>query len=227
MRRSLGFTLGHGWEGQFKLDFPPRGPHEIAALLATPTFGPSFGLRLSTVPSADFSYDPFSPDSRTRRRSPEVRTTAFAARPPDLPPRSLMTMDFAITCSLVRPGRPRYPVLVHRAAALLLASFRPNLAMTPLRFANPSPSSGWIKDLHLQAVVHARHTRKSPAGAGLHVTISHYKEGVAAQGVLKAANVAAVLTSNTASSHNSDRFPGLCRIWPNPIPCPWRIWAHP
>jgi hypothetical protein len=34
--------------------------------------------------------------------------------------------------------------------------------MTPLRFANPSPSSGWIEDFHLQAVDHARHTTKSP-----------------------------------------------------------------
>src|SRR6266487_1624988 len=71
-----------------------------------------------------------------------------------------MTMDFAITCSLVRPGRPLYPVLVHRAAALLRASFRPRLATTPLRFANPSPPSGWTEDFHLQAVDHARHTRK-------------------------------------------------------------------
>src|SRR5713101_261691 len=29
---------------------------------------------------------------------------------------------------------------------------------SPLRFANPSPPSGWIEDLHLQAVDHARHT---------------------------------------------------------------------
>jgi hypothetical protein len=43
---------------------------------------------------------------RQQHRSPEVRSTAFAARPPDLPPRSLMTMDFAIACPLVRPGRP-------------------------------------------------------------------------------------------------------------------------
>jgi cation transporter-like permease len=35
--------------------------------------------------------------------------------------------------------------------------------MTPLRFANPSPPSGWIEDFHLQAVDHARHTTKSPA----------------------------------------------------------------
>ena len=104
------------------------------------------------------------PKSETQHRSPEVRSTAFTARPPNLPPRSLMTVDFAISCSLVRPGRPRYPVFVHRAAALLHASFRPHLAMTPLRFANPSPSSGWIEDFHLQAIDRARHIRKSHGG---------------------------------------------------------------
>jgi hypothetical protein len=31
-----------------------------------------------------------------------------------------------------------------------------------LRFTNPSPSSGWVEDLHLQAVDHARHTNKKP-----------------------------------------------------------------
>src|SRR4051794_21655889 len=65
-----------------------------------------------------------------------------------------------------RPARPAgtasYPVLVHQAAALLHASFRPRLAATPLRFANPSPPSGWVEDFHLQAVDHARHTRRSP-----------------------------------------------------------------
>jgi hypothetical protein len=30
--------------------------------------------------------------------------------------------------------------------------------VTPLRFASPSPSSGWTEDFHLQAVVHTRHT---------------------------------------------------------------------
>jgi hypothetical protein len=44
-------------------------------------------------------YDALSPVSRTRRRSPEVSSTAFPARPPNLPPRPLMTMDFAISCS--------------------------------------------------------------------------------------------------------------------------------
>ncbi len=117
-----------------------------------------------TMPSADFCVAVRTPCgilslvAKTQRRPPEVRPTAFTARPPNLPPRSLMAVDFAIDCSLVRPGRPRYPVLVHRAAALLHASFRPRLAATPLRFANPSPPSGWVKDLHLQALEHARHT---------------------------------------------------------------------
>ncbi len=55
----------------------------------------------------------------------------------------------------LRPGRP---------ATLLHASFRPRLATTPLRFANPSPPSGWIEDFHLQAVDHARHTNERPPG---------------------------------------------------------------
>src|ERR1700758_448646 len=119
-----------------------------------------------TMPSADFCaavrspHDVLSLVAETQRRSPEVRSTAFAARSPNLPPRPLMAVDFAIISSLVRAGRPHYPGFVHRAAVLLHAFFRPHLAMTPLRFANPSPPSGWIEDFHLRAVVHTRHTRK-------------------------------------------------------------------
>ena len=91
-----------------------------------------------------------------------------------------MAVDFAIICSLVRPGRPRYPVLVHRAATLLHASSGRRLAMTPLRFANPSPPSGWIEDFHLQAVDHARHTEKSPAEAGL-VSRCHHLQACRAE----------------------------------------------
>ena len=134
-----------------------------------PSFRPSVKLVPPTIPSADFCAairspcDDLSPVAGTPRRSPEVRSTAFAALPSDLPPRPLMAVDFAIGCSLVRPGRPRYPVFVHRAAVLLYAFFRPHLAMTPLRFANPSPPSGWIEDFHLQAVVHTRHTANGSA----------------------------------------------------------------
>jgi hypothetical protein len=63
------------------------------------------------------------------------------------------------------PARPAgtasYPVLVHQVAVLLHASFRPRLTATPLHFANPSPPSGWVEDLHFQAVEHARHTENA------------------------------------------------------------------
>src|ERR1700738_2556541 len=66
---------------------------------------------------------------------------------------------------LARPaGYASHPVSVRQVVALLHASFRPRLATTPLRFANPSPPSGWIGDLHPQAVAHARRTpKKKPA----------------------------------------------------------------
>src|SRR3954463_8509266 len=55
-------------------------------------------------------------------------------------------------------SRPSYPVSVRQVAVLLHASFRPRLAATPLRFANTSPPSGCVGDLHPQVVEHARHT---------------------------------------------------------------------
>src|SRR6516162_8498584 len=65
------------------------------------------------------------------------------------------------------PARPTPyasdPVLVHRLARLLHASFRPRLTATPLRFATTSPPSGCRGDFHPRAVEHARHT-KSWAG---------------------------------------------------------------
>src|SRR6185503_5859432 len=101
-----------------------------------------------------------SPDSGTRHRSPEVSSTTFDAQPPDLPPAALMDVGFATFRSLARCRRPPHPVLVHRLAPLLHASFRPRLATTPLRFAITSPPSGCEEDFHLPAVEHARHTEK-------------------------------------------------------------------
>lgn len=70
--------------------------------------------------------------------------------------------------SPARPaGSASYPVLVHQVAVLLHASFRPHLAVTPLHFANPSPPSGWVEDLHLRAVDRARHTKKGGPRAAL------------------------------------------------------------
>src|SRR5262245_37857234 len=45
----------------------------------------------------------------------------------------------------------------------------------PLRFANPSPPSGWIEDFHLQAVDHARHTKKSPGSWGSFIPVAPWQ----------------------------------------------------
>ena len=101
----------------------------------------AFAACATTTPSADFCrairtpLDVLSHDSATHSRSPAISSTAVHARPLDLPPVPLMDMGFAIICSLARHRRPLHPVLVHRPACLLYASFRPHLTMTPLRFA--------------------------------------------------------------------------------------------
>jgi hypothetical protein len=104
-----------------------------------------------------------SPDSR---RSPEVRPTAFTARPPDLPPRSLMAVDFAVIGSLARTRRPgiRFLSIGQRLCSTLpsdAASRRRPCASLILR----QPPSGWMEDFHLQAVDHARHTKRTPRAA--------------------------------------------------------------
>jgi hypothetical protein len=119
------------------LDFLPHGRLEIStsktSFQRSGLQRNSFRLlrRLLTSPPRSRALRPAQSGVRTRRRSPEVSSTAFPARPPDLPPQPLMTTDFTIRCSLVRLGRPRYPVLVHRAAVLLHTSFRPRLARRP------------------------------------------------------------------------------------------------
>jgi hypothetical protein len=135
------------------------------ALLTLPIVR-AFVAHPATSPSADFCgavkapHDTFRHASVTHSRSPLISTTAFHAQPPDLPPVLLMDGGFAVPCPLAQHRRPHHPVLVHRLACLLHASFRPHLAVTPLRFANPSPPSGWVEDFHLQAVEHARRTSK-------------------------------------------------------------------
>jgi len=76
-----------------------------------------------------------SHDAVTCGGSPEVSSTAFYAQPPDLPPVCLVETGFAVLCQLAPHRRPHHPVLVHRLAPLIHASFRPRLATTPLRFS--------------------------------------------------------------------------------------------
>jgi hypothetical protein len=106
-----------------------------------------------------------SHDAVTCGGSPEVNSTAFDAQPPDLPPVCLVEAGFAVLCQLAPHRRPLHPVLVHRLAPLIHASFRPRLATTPLRFSSPSPPPGWAGDSHPLAVEHVRHTKKKAAFA--------------------------------------------------------------
>ena len=66
----------------------------------------------TTMPSADSSRPLWMDHSilslaiKTNERPPEVSSTAFSARPPDLHPGPLMDRDFVKTSSLVRHGLP-------------------------------------------------------------------------------------------------------------------------
>src|SRR6266487_1847804 len=136
---------------------------ESCLLLAAPY---CLGLRplRSTMPSADsrptirMDRSILSHASVTCGGSPEVNSTAFNAQPPDLPPVCLVDTGFAVLCQLAPHRRPHHPVLVHRLAPLIHASFRPRLATTPLRFSSSSPPPGWAGAFHPQAVEHVRHT---------------------------------------------------------------------
>src|SRR5215468_3460313 len=151
---------------------------ESCVLLAAPYCS---GLRphRPTMPSADsrctvrMNRSTLSHDSVTCCGAPEVSSTAFRAQPPDLPPVQLVDMGFAVVCQLAPHRRPLHPVLVHRLARLIHASFRPRLATTPLRFSSLSPPPGWAGDFHPQAVEHVRHTNKKPSPSGLSASTTH------------------------------------------------------
>ena len=81
------------------------------------------GLRTSrpTMPSADSCtpvsapYGTLSSEYRTTDRSPGVNPAAFTTHLPNLPPRLLMVMAFAITCLLRQAGRPHIGFLFVRS----------------------------------------------------------------------------------------------------------------
>src|SRR5229473_2178773 len=91
-----GFTPHRRPKGQLQLVVLPLGPHEKPVLQAPFHRSGLRRLAPATMPSADFCHaiigpcGPISPDSGTRRRSPEVSSTAFTTHPPNLLPRRLM-----------------------------------------------------------------------------------------------------------------------------------------
>ena len=96
----------------------------------------------------------------TRHRPPQVSSVAF---PHTCRIYKLGLDGYGLRDPLpARPTKPAsYPVSVRQVAVLLHASFRHHLAGMPLRFANPSPPSGWIEDFHFPATEHAGHTTRS------------------------------------------------------------------
>src|SRR6202030_4766454 len=124
----------------------------FAAFAATTPFADSCHLIRSDLSLLSLEF-------KTDDRSPEVSSTAFDTQPLDLHSVPLMDRGFAAICQLARTLPASHPVLVHRLASLLHASFRPHLTVRPLRFAITSPPSGCEEDFHLPAVGHARHNR--------------------------------------------------------------------
>src|SRR5258708_27614431 len=148
----------------------------MAPLIRVPEgLQPSRATRCSahTTPFADSCHlirsdlSLLSLEFKTDGRSPEVSSTAFDTQPLDLHSVPLMDRGFAAICQFARTLPASHPVLVHRLAPLLHASFRPRLAAQPLRFAITSPPSGCEEDFHLQAIEHARHTKEGDVEAGL------------------------------------------------------------
>src|SRR3954467_10064392 len=110
--------------------------------MASPTARP-------TMPSADFCaglrgpHGPLSLVAETRRRPPEVSSTAFTAHPPDLQPGPLMDVDFAVSRPLVRPGLP------HIRFLFVGSRLRSTLPSDPASRRRPCASLA----LHLHQVV--------------------------------------------------------------------------
>ena len=106
------------------------------------------------------NYSTLSPESETCSRSPAISSTAFHAQPPDLRFASLIDMGFATIGPLARRSRLRSGSCTLARVFAPRFFLQPHLTVTPLRFAITSPLSGCEEDLHLQAVEHARRTKK-------------------------------------------------------------------
>jgi hypothetical protein len=124
-----------GQHPRFGLVFLPLSAPESRRLLTLP-FIPLAGYRSglspmlwSITPLAHFcdvvraNPFPLSHVSVTRRRSPEVSSTACDAQPPDITPVSWMDMGFAMLGSLARHRRPpiRFLFLGSRLCSTLLS----------------------------------------------------------------------------------------------------------
>src|ERR1700751_2652347 len=118
-----------------------------------------FGRRSGARCRIRVNYSTLSHESETCSGSPAISSTAFAPRPPDLPPASLMDTDYAITGPLVRRRRPQIrflsigPYLCSTLPSDATSRWRPcaSLPFTSIRLG---------RDFHPLAVEHAGRTSK-------------------------------------------------------------------
>ena len=96
---------------------------------------------------------------RHEARSPQVRTQSFTAQPPDLRRLILDHKSFAVSCPLALIGAALYPVLVHRLAGSLHASFPRSVTLSQLRFTSLAVVSS-RRDFHPQDRAHAGRTNR-------------------------------------------------------------------
>ena len=169
-RSASGFTLCHRiGELRFREHLRQSiSENQRAPLLFLRPFAPYGRLLWPLLTSR--SVLPRRPFSR-EARSPQVRTRSFTAQPPDLRRLSLDHESFAVHCPLALLGVASYPVLVHRLAVSLHASFPHSVTLTQLRFASFAVVN-LREDLHLQDRAHAGRTTKSPYGTGSLATFS-------------------------------------------------------
>jgi hypothetical protein len=99
--------------------------------------------------------------SGAKRDLPQVRAHSFAAQPPDLRRLTFDHESFAVYCPLALVGSAFYPVLVHRLAASIHASFPHSVALMQLRFTSFAVIN-LREDFHLQECAHAGRTTKKP-----------------------------------------------------------------
>src|SRR5699024_11101058 len=95
---------------------------------------------------------------RRKARSPRIRTRSVTAQPPDLRRLALTTRASRLLARSPCSASPRYPVLVHRLAASLHASFPRSVTLTQLRFTSLAMVYSW-EDFHLQDRAHAGRTK--------------------------------------------------------------------
>src|SRR6266567_789250 len=124
------------------------------------------------MPSADFCsavrppFDNLSPLTDTKQIS-WGKLSRLPCTVAESTLRTLMDMDFAVSCPLV----PRWRLVSGSCPST--RTFDPCFFRTPPRggspciITRPSPPSGWPEDFHLQTAEHAQHTTKPLCGIQL------------------------------------------------------------